>query len=198
MKKLIFLTILVMMMAATPVYAHTGMQSSTPEEGSVVKEEVDSISMTFDTSIEQTSDFELKNSSGETITVETVTIDGKTMTGSLSEPLSSEDYQVMWNIIGADGHPIEGEFTFSVDRPEQETEPESEGNGEEDAVPAEEKSDDETSADMNEAESVEDDMASEESAAQEEESNAGLVTGLIVVLLIILAGSAWWLFGRKK
>ena len=31
-----------------------------------------------------------------------------------------EDYKVEWKIIGADGHPIDGEFSFSVNAPNTE------------------------------------------------------------------------------
>ena len=42
------------------------------------------------------------------------------MVENLEAPLDHGDYQVLWNIIGADGHPIEGTFTFNVNRPNME------------------------------------------------------------------------------
>ena len=42
------------------------------------------------------------------------------MVGNLEAPLDHGDYQVLWNIIGADGHPIEGTFTFNVNKPNTE------------------------------------------------------------------------------
>lgn len=37
-----------------------------------------------------------------------------------STPLENGNYTVSYKIIGADSHVIEGNYTFSVDRPEQE------------------------------------------------------------------------------
>ena len=39
------------------------------------------------------------------------------MWATFLQPLENGDYKVEWNIIGADGHPIEGEFSFSVNVP---------------------------------------------------------------------------------
>ena len=42
--------------------------------------------------------------------------------GPLSfNPLENGKYKVEWKIIGADGHPINGEFSFSVNMPDTET-----------------------------------------------------------------------------
>ena len=39
------------------------------------------------------------------------------MWATFLQPLENGDYKVEWKIIGADGHPIEGDFSFSVNVP---------------------------------------------------------------------------------
>ena len=65
--------------------------------------------------------FRLKSADDTEIPVEDITITDKQMVGNLEQsPLDHGDYQVLWNIIGADGHPIEGTFTFNVNKPNTE------------------------------------------------------------------------------
>ena len=64
--------------------------------------------------------FRLKSADGTEIPVKEISINDNQMVGNLEAPLDHGDYQVLWNIIGADGHPIEGTFTFNVNKPNTE------------------------------------------------------------------------------
>jgi len=94
--------------------AHTGLDTSFPENGGVVTEELREISLTFEGKIEQGSTLEVSDSNGQSIPVEDTLIEDTQMTGTLPNALVNGDYTVVWNIIGADGHPIQGEFSFTV------------------------------------------------------------------------------------
>ena len=58
---------------------------------------------------------------GKQIEVQDIIIGEGTLTGTVAEPLPNDDYQVNWSIISADGHPLEGEFSFTVNAPVSET-----------------------------------------------------------------------------
>ena len=119
MKKMIVFTFIFVLAFVNSALAHTGLETSSPQDGEVIKEELREISLTFETKIEQGSTFELKNSNGNSIVVDEIVLNENKMVGNFSNPLENGEYQVNWNIIGADGHPIEGEFSFSVEVPLQ-------------------------------------------------------------------------------
>ena len=114
MFKKLFITILLVFSLNGHAFAHTGLESSSPQNGETISEEIQQITLTFETKIEQTSTIQLKGADGKEIPVKDITINDKQMVGNLEAPLNHGDYQVLWNIIGADGHPIEGTFTFNV------------------------------------------------------------------------------------
>lgn len=97
--------------------AHTGLESSSPQDGEIIGKDLEEVTFTFETKIEQGSTFEVQNINGETMSIENISILENQMIGSLSNPLKNGEYQVHWKIIGADGHPIEGQFSFSVNVP---------------------------------------------------------------------------------
>lgn len=99
------------------VFAHTGLESSSPEDGEIVKEEFQEISLSFETKVEQGSSFIIISSNGNPIPIENISLDNNNIVGSFQNPLENGTYKVQWNIIGADGHPIDGEYSFSVQVP---------------------------------------------------------------------------------
>ena len=120
MFKKLFIAILLVFSLNGHAFAHTGLESSSPQNGETISEEILQIILNFETKIEQTSTLRLKSADDTEIPVKDITITDKQMVGNLEAPLNHGDYQVLWNIIGADGHPMEGTFSFSVDRPNME------------------------------------------------------------------------------
>ena len=120
MFKKLFITILLVFSLNGHAFAHTGLESSSPQNEETISEEIQQIILTFETKIEQTSTIQLKSADDTEIPVKNITITDKQMVGNLEAPLDQGNYQVLWNIIGADGHPIEGTFTFSVNKPNTE------------------------------------------------------------------------------
>lgn len=115
MKKIIVLAFVFMLTFASNAFAHTGLESSTPSNGQVIQEELKDITLTFEGKIEQGSSFEVRSTDGATISVDNISINDGQMTGTLSNALENGDYEVIWNIVGADGHPIEGSIPFTVE-----------------------------------------------------------------------------------
>ncbi len=128
MKKLVLITIALMFVFTNNALAHTGLDTSSPENGGVVTEELREIVLNFEGKIEQGSTLAVNDSNGQSIPVEEIFIEDAQMIGTLSNALVNGDYTVVWNIIGADGHPIQGEFSFTVIVPGSEMPAESEGD----------------------------------------------------------------------
>ena len=116
-KKLFLFTFIFFLAFVNSALAHTGLESSSPQNGDVINEEFQQITLTFEGKVEQGSKFELQNSTGESIPIENIALSENEIIGNFSNPLENGEYLVNWKIIGADGHPIEGEFSFSVDVP---------------------------------------------------------------------------------
>lgn len=189
MKKILVLTIACLLTFGNMTYAHTGLESSNPEDGSTITEELTTVTLTFETEIEETSSFELQNASGETVAVDNITVENNTMTGTFDEPIANGDYEVPWKIIGIDGHPIEGTFSFSVDAPESEiAEEEEEESTSEEATNG---SAEDTDEQVDKEEETKTDTA-------EEESSNGTVIGIVIAVLVIVLIGSVLLMRRKK
>lgn len=122
--------LLSLVLIPTSAFAHTGLENSTPQDQQVVTE-VKEIVLEFNTKVEKTSNFTVKSEQGEVIEVSNVQINGKVMKGDITKPLQDGSYTVNWKIVGTDGHPIEGKFSFVVknSRLENPVPSNSQGNG---------------------------------------------------------------------
>lgn len=102
--------------------AHSELETSSPAEGEKVTTDLEAVVLTFSTKIESLSTMTLKNGDKE-IPLQ-ISIEDDQMTGAITNPLENGNYTVGYKIIGADSHVIEGNYSFSVDRPTQEEAPE--------------------------------------------------------------------------
>ena len=93
---------------SSAVSAHTGLTSSSPADGEDVTEDVHEIVLEFNTKIETTSTVKVFNENKEEIIVSNTQVSDNVMTGGFMSPLDNGTYTVEWKIIGADGHPIQG------------------------------------------------------------------------------------------
>lgn len=188
MKKLFLLTFIFFLTYVGSALAHTGLESSSPQNGDIIKEELKQITLTFETKIEQGSTFELQNLIGETLSVENITLSENQLVGTFSNPLENGEYQVNWKIIGADGHLIEGEFSFTVDLPVTE------------ALAEEQvKTQEETQSQPKVAEK--EDATVNEVKVEEIQQNklpSYVIPSIIGVLIIIVMGSFLLMMKRKK
>ena len=123
--------ILAVSFSALRVDAHTHLLSTNPSNGAEVTTELSSISLTYGGQILEGSFFEITSSEGQNIEVESFTVEERVLTGSFAKPLDNDSYTVAWTSISEDGHPLKGEFSFTVNvhtegqvvpTPEQETE----------------------------------------------------------------------------
>ena len=205
MFKKLFIAILLVFSLNGHAFAHTGLESSSPQNGETISEEIQQIILTFETKIEQTSTIRLKSADGTEIPVKDITITDKQMVGNLEAPLDHGDYQVLWNIIGADGHPIEGTFTFSVNKPDTEedsnleeanTPSQSENNSEVTDNPStnQTEADEETPKIISD---TSDETQTDASSSQQSQLPSYLIPVVIGILAIVIAAS-FILMKRKK
>ncbi|OLS40453.1 copper resistance CopC family protein [Bacillus sp. MRMR6] len=117
MKKLTFVLFCMLIVIPTIVSAHTELTSSNPESGQVVTADLQEIVLNFGGKIESLSKMTLQKDGVEVPFAGVEPLD-KQMTGTLSEPLENGEYVIQWNIVGEDGHIIEGEIPFSVQKQE--------------------------------------------------------------------------------
>lgn len=105
------------MLFPAAVYAHTGLKTASPEESELVTKPLEKIYLTFATKIESISKIKVLDESGNEVPVKVVT--GKDdMTGTFETPLPNGKYTVEWKIIGADGHAIKDQYSFTLDAPD--------------------------------------------------------------------------------
>jgi len=119
-KKVVLLILVFFFLLTNQTLAHTGLEDSTPKNGEVIKEPLQQqITLSFATKIEQTSTIEVLNSNGQAIDLGNFVIEDSEIWATFLQPLESDTYNVNWSIIGADGHPIEGTLSFTVDVSEE-------------------------------------------------------------------------------
>jgi copper resistance protein C len=207
LKKIIFLILFLLIAFAPQAAAHTQLMSSDPEEGEVVTEDLHTITLTFGENIEEGSTFDLLDSDGNPLLdSENISIEDEEVIGTLPNPLADGEYEVDWYTISADGHPIEGAFTFTVDREEEASAEESNTN-EGKASDGNNTSSGEESTENNSNENPEngniqkeeETQTAENETEQTEENGSSLIiplvtAGLIAVIIVIFI----WLRKRDK
>ncbi len=117
--------IVILLWSAAPaaVLAHTGITVSNPADGDVIADELTLVEMTFTTTFEKAlSKATLSNEAGVEVPYAELIQGEKSMGMRFEEPLPSGAYTVNWKLLGADGHAVEGQYSFSVELPEAVTE----------------------------------------------------------------------------
>lgn len=184
--KRIFIAAVIALLAisvSTSAFAHSHLSGTNPADGEVVTEPVKEIILEFDGEIEQGSFIDVTTTSGKEIEVLDIIIGEGTLTGTIAEPLPNDEYQVNWSVISADGHPLEGEFSFAVNAPVSE--------------PVEEVTEEPSETN----ESVEQTTEEQENVASADEiesESSSMTVILIVLLVVIVAGGLFYLIKRKK
>ena len=182
MKRIFTVTvaILLAMSISTSAFAHSHIGGSNPADGDVVTEPLKEIVLEFDGKIEQGSYIDVKTTEGKAIKLQEIIIGDGTLTGTIAEPLPNDEYQANWSIISADGHPLEGEFSFTVN------------------VPVPESVEERTEEPSKTTEQSTEDQKKAASADEVEKESSSITVILIVLLVIILAGGFFLLTKRKK
>jgi len=102
--------------AATQAQAHAQLVASVPEANAKVSAP-EEITLRFNEALEaRVSSFELKNADGDSLTVTlSAATDKMALVGVPEDSLSPGLYTINWTVAGADGHPMNGNFSFTVE-----------------------------------------------------------------------------------
>ncbi|MFD1130573.1 copper resistance protein CopC [Paenibacillus provencensis] len=163
--------------------AHTQIEESFPTDGEVVTTEFSEITLTFNTSIEALSSFKLFDQNNQEVPLNDIILETNRMERHITDgtDLKNGEYTVEWKIVGKDGHPIEGEYNFTVDLPEEQTASSSESELTENFDTTETTENIETKPNTEEIPSIQA-LPSEES-----NSNTWYYVGAGIILIIVMA-----------
>jgi methionine-rich copper-binding protein CopC len=118
-----FLVLLLLLFFVAPASAHTSMVSSVPSSGAVLNAVPAEVRIKFNEELLLLSDknpnrIEVINGVGQVISGMSV-VEGPEIFTALDLSLEpSGEYLVKYRVVSADGHPIEGEYQFTVASPE--------------------------------------------------------------------------------
>lgn len=132
MKRILLICLAALWLLPSVALAHSKLENAVPAQDATITASPDRIELTFNTKIENLSNFKIVNAAGEEMEKDKVAVEGMTMSGTMPTPLTNGIYTVKWVIIGADGHSVEGDYSFTVEAPAatEETSPEPEATTE--------------------------------------------------------------------
>ncbi|QFR02757.1 copper resistance protein CopC/CopD [Streptomyces phaeolivaceus] len=130
---LLLATVGALLAGAVPVSAHAALTGSDPQQGSVVKEAPDQVSLTFSENVAMSDgSVRVYDPKGkEADTGEVTDLGGNSYAVGLHSGLPDGTFTVTYQVVSADSHPVSGAFTFSVGAPSKTTVavPENEAGG---------------------------------------------------------------------
>ncbi len=111
------LSILLLSAAPAALWAHGGLKSSKPAARERLSAVPNELVLTFNERIElATSRLTLTGPHGlvslDTLRVDTLT--GRILSSAITDAMVAGSYRVDWQIAGADGHPVRGNFVFTI------------------------------------------------------------------------------------
>ena len=110
------LTGLAIVAVASPAFAHDELIGTDPAEGAVVETLPGSLTLTFSGVLltgDGATEIAVTNSTGTDLTSAPPVVDGVRVTQQLSGAPEGT-VQVAWRVVSSDGHPISGQYSFSV------------------------------------------------------------------------------------
>lgn len=116
---IVALGIVALVGGAPTASAHTDFESSAPAEGDVIAEPVTSVVLVFTAVTEPVDDLVVAlDADGNLQAPTSVTSDDqRTFTATFDPALAGGDIGIRWTVLGADGHPLQGTFAFTVTAP---------------------------------------------------------------------------------
>lgn len=111
------LTLAAVLGAPAPALAHDRLVSSDPADGATVATAPAAITLTFSDDVLDVSPVVRVTAQDGTVVVEAAPrVEGTTATLDLPNGLPAGTAAVQWRVVSADGHPIEGDFSFTVEQ----------------------------------------------------------------------------------
>jgi methionine-rich copper-binding protein CopC len=95
--------------------AHDTLLSTDPEDGSTVDSSPEKITLEYSANILDVSPVvRITDADGTVVQEGDPEIDGPDAIAKVEKPLDPGTYTIQWRVVSSDGHPIEGDFSFTV------------------------------------------------------------------------------------
>jgi methionine-rich copper-binding protein CopC len=109
--------LVVLLLPAAPVLAHSDLRSSDPADGATLAAAPAEVSFTFNEQLlEQGNAIVLTElATGARLAVGPVEVDGDTVSVDWPGGAAAGEYRAAYRVVSADGHPIDGSITFTVE-----------------------------------------------------------------------------------
>lgn len=102
--------------SAAAALAHDELIDSDPDDGEVLTEAPQEMVLTFSGDIQDLGpQVRLTGASGTELNPADLVVSESELRVGLDESLAAGEYGVAWRVVSADGHPIAGEFSFTVE-----------------------------------------------------------------------------------
>ncbi len=116
--KILLAASLLLAFSAAPARAHTELLSSDPAAGSIIQEWPAEISLTFNEDLitvgdEKSNFLVVNNAVGDQISADDEVLTGSQIKVSLDPNTITGPVLVYYRVVSADGHPVEGEYSFN-------------------------------------------------------------------------------------
>lgn len=105
---------LAMVLIATPVYSHSQVVGSNPEDGATVAALPETVEVEFSENLSEPAFIAVVAPDGEILETNTE-IDGNIVRASVESSDQQGQYEVNFRVVSADGHPITGSVSFTVE-----------------------------------------------------------------------------------
>ncbi len=153
--------------------AHSRLISTNPTDGSIVRQQKSTVDFTFNEVVQRDySTIVVRGPGGVSYSRGNLRVVDTTVTQPIY-PLRSGKYTVDWRIVSADGHPVQGEFVFTV------------------ALPSDQEP---TVGPPSKTHSADDDAAHE---SDNRSSSSWIVWGIVVVVAVV-ATAGFAVLGRRR
>ncbi|MEV4775180.1 copper resistance protein CopC [Microbacterium sp. LWO13-1.2] len=100
-----------------PASAHDSLQASSPAADTTVETLPAELTLTFSAKLidgEGATEVVVTDAAGRSVTDGAATVDGAIVTLPLVAEADAGVYHVIWKVVSSDGHPTDGEFSFTV------------------------------------------------------------------------------------
>jgi methionine-rich copper-binding protein CopC len=99
----------------SPADAHTELVRSDPAADSSPATPPTAVRLTFSEAVQQTfATIAVTDPSGTRLETGPPTVHGRVVTTALNRPAEPGRYRVAWRVVADDGHPVDGQFSFTV------------------------------------------------------------------------------------
>jgi copper resistance protein C len=113
----VFVALVAVLVGPAPAWAHSRLLHTDPADGSVVRAPVSAVTLTFNEMVKQRfTTVVVAGPGGVPFSDGGVRVVDDNVTQRV-HPLRSGTYTVAWRAVSADGHPVQGEFRFTVALP---------------------------------------------------------------------------------